>query len=75
MYKNAVVFRSKAHDRTRNIQYARSSLPFEIGLKCGLPGALSSGQVSKKSCLPRTNEWVFVEHYMIISNSIKAKFY
>ena len=30
----------------------KSSLPFAIELKCGLSGALLSGQFSKKSCLP-----------------------
>ena len=33
-------------------KHLKSSLPFEIGLKYGLSGALPSAQVSKKSCLP-----------------------
>ena len=33
-------------------KHLKSSLPFEIELKYGLSGALSSAQVSKKSCLP-----------------------
>ena len=30
----------------------KSRLPFEIGSRCCSTGALPSGQVSKKSCLP-----------------------